>query len=325
MADDSLPAQMRSAATALLAALDGAQRELAARPFTDDAARRWLEYRPRPRPGACLADMDVAARKAAHRLLATALSDHTYAQATAVMALEEVLDRREAGKRGRHSGDYWVAVFGDPAGDEPWSWRFEGHHLSVTMTVVGDEVSPAPVFLGANPACVSYAGRPVTRPLGPEEDLARALLDAVGPVGRAHAIVSDRAPGDIRTGTRPRADEGIQPLGLAAHRLGPTGRALFDQLLALYLDRLPPELATREMARVAAGELHFAWEGPTSPGQRHYYRLQGDDLLIEYDNTADDGNHAHTVLRRPRSDFGDDVLAAHRDVFRHTEAPVRRL
>jgi hypothetical protein len=38
--------------------------------------------------------------------------------------------------------------------------------------------------------------------------------------------------------------------------------------------------------------------------------VQGDDLLIEYDTTAD-GNHAHTVLRRPRSDFGDDVLAAH--------------
>ena len=48
-----------------------------------------------------------------------------------------------------------------------------------------------------------------------------------------------------------------------------------------------------------------------TPGQPHYYRVQGDDLLIEYDNTADDGNHAHTVLRRPRSDFGDDILAAH--------------
>jgi hypothetical protein len=47
-----------------------------------------------------------------------------------------------------------------------------------------------------------------------------------------------------------------------------------------------------------------------TPGARHYYRVQGDDLLIEYD-TTDDGNHAHTVLRRPRSDFGDDVLAAH--------------
>jgi hypothetical protein len=38
--------------------------------------------------------------------------------------------------------------------------------------------------------------------------------------------------------------------------------------------------------------------------------VQGDDLLIEYDNTVADG-HAHTVLRRPRSDFGEDVLAAH--------------
>jgi len=42
----------------------------------------------------------------------------------------------------------------------------------------------------------------------------------------------------------------------------------------------------------------------------HYYRVQGDDLLIEYD-TMDDGNHQHTVLRRPRSDFGYDLLAAH--------------
>ena len=39
--------------------------------------------------------------------------------------------------------------------------------------------------------------------------------------------------------------------------------------------------------------------------------MQGDDLLIEYDNTQEDGNHAHTVLRRPRSDFGADILAEH--------------
>ena len=45
--------------------------------------------------------------------------------------------------------------------------------------------------------------------------------------------------------------------------------------------------------------------------------MQGDDLLIEYDNTSEDGNHAHTVLRRPLSDFGDDVLAAHYRQARH--------
>jgi Protein of unknown function (DUF3500) len=311
MADDYVPGQMRSAATALLAALDSQQRRLAARPFSDDAARRWLEYRPEHRPGACIADMSGTARKAAHRLLATALSDHAYAQAMTIIALEEVLDRREEWQQGRHSGDYWVSVFGDPAGDEPWSWRFEGHHLSVTMTLLGDEISPAPVFFGANPACVRYAGRPVSRPLAPEEDVARALLDALGPDGRAIAVVADQAPADIRTGTSPRAREGIEPVGVAAARLGPTSRALLWELVALYLDRLPAGLAAREAARIAAGELHFAWEGPITPGTRHYYRVQGDDLLIEYDNTTDDGNHAHTVLRRPRSDFGDDVLAAH--------------
>jgi hypothetical protein len=310
MSADSLPSQMRSAAMSLLAGLNGEQRTLVARPFTDDAARRWLEYRPRRRPGACIAELSGTARKAAHRPLATGLSEHAYGQAMGIVALEEVLDRKEQWRRGRHSGDYWVSVYGDPEGGQPWSWRFEGHHLSVTMTVAGDEVSPAPVFLGANPACVSYAGRPVSRPLAPEEDLVRALLDAMGPDARSAAVVAGQAPRDIYTATSPRASENIKPLGVAAADLGPSAQAVLAQLVAVYLDRLPAGLGAREASRLAGAELHFAWEGPLTPGSRHYYRVQGDDLLIEYD-TTDDGNHAHTVLRRPRSDFGDDVLAAH--------------
>ena len=310
MSADSLADQMCTAAVSLLGRLDQGQRALAARPFADDAARRWLEYRPRQRPGACLAELTPAAAKAAHRLLATGLSEHAYAQAMGIVALEEVLDRKEQWRRGRHSGDYWVSVYGDPEDGQPWSWRFEGHHLSVTMTVAGQEVSPAPVFFGANPACVSYAGRPVSRPLGPEEDLVRALLDAMGTRGRAAAVVAGQAPADIRTATSPRASQDIGPPGVAATALGPAARALLTQLAATYLDRLPAELAAREAARLDGTGLHFAWEGPLTPGARHYYRVRGDDLLIEYD-TTDDGNHAHTVLRRPRGDFGGDVLAAH--------------
>lgn len=302
---------MRAAGTALLAALDPAARADAVHPFDDESARRWLEYRPRPRPGVSLAAMDVAGRKAAHRLLATALSASAYAQAMAIIALEEVLDRAEDWQRGRHSADYWMAVFGDPARDDRWAWRFEGHHLSVTMTVVDGQVSPAPIFFGANPAAVRYAGRPVSRPLGVEEDLALALLDALGPAERAAAVIADDAPADIISATRGQVDAPLEPLGVPADRMGPTGRALLHQVVALYLDRLPPELATREAARLEAGPLHFAWAGPTRAGQRHYYRVQGDDLLIEYDNTSPDGNHAHTVLRRPASDFGADILAGH--------------
>lgn len=317
---DSVAAQMRVAASALLDGLDERQRALAGLEFGDDQARRWIEYRPQRRPGACLADFDRAARKAAHRLLATGLSPHAYAQAMTVVALEEVLDRREGWARGRHSNDYWVTVFGDPAAGDAWAWRFEGHHVSVTMTVRGDEVSPAPVFLGANPARVAYAGRPVVRPLAPEEDLARELLDAMGPAARGQAIISDQAPPDIRTSVNPRAEAPIEPLGIAGARLDPTARAMLDQLVALYLTRLPGELADREADRLDIRELHFAWEGPTRPGQRHYYRVQGPDLLVEYDNTTDDGNHAHTVLRRPASDFGDDILSRHRAETDHRPA-----
>jgi Protein of unknown function (DUF3500) len=308
--DYSLADQMRSAAGVLLNGLEGEQRELAARPFADEVARRWIEYRPLPRPGACLAQLSLAARKAAHRLLATGLSEHAFAQAMVIVALEEVLDLRERGQRSRHSGDYWVSVYGDPAGDAPWSWRFEGHHLSVTMTVAGDEVSPAPVFLGANPAAVTYAGRAVSRPLAPEEDLGRELLGALTPEQRSAAVVSDQAPHDIRSSTRGHAPEHIEPAGVAASGLAAAPRAALDRLVRLYLDRLPAGLAAREAERIASGELYFAWQGPAEAGTRHYYRVQGDDLLIEYDNTSD-GNHHHTVLRRPRSDFGDDVLAAH--------------
>lgn len=256
-----------------------------------------------------MAALSVAARKAAHQLLATALSDRGYAQAIVIMALEEVLDRQENWELGRHGGDYWVSVFGEP--DEAWSWRFEGHHLSVSVTLHGDDVSPAPVFMGANPAAVRYGTHTLSRPLAPEEDLGRALLDSLGSAGRSVAVVADHAPGDIRSGTAPQAQQILEPLGASGARLGPTARALLQQLVAVYLDRLRPELAAAEAARLAASELHFAWEGPANPGTRHYYRIQGDDLLIEYDNFADDGNHAHTVLRRPRADFGADILAAH--------------
>lgn len=304
--------RMATAGRALLAALDEPARAAAAHPFSDDAARRWIEYRPRQRPGACLADLDRAARKAAHRLLATALSPASFAQAVTIMALEEVLDRQEGWSRGRHSADYWVAVFGDPGRDDRWSWRFEGHHLSVTMTVIDGVVRPAPVFLGANPARVAYQERTISRPLAPEEDLAHELLAALGPAGRSAAIVADHAPVDIRSGTRPDLAARIEPPGIARGAMPAPARELFDQLTRLYLDRLPADLAAAEAARIARDERYFAWEGPAGPGRRHYYRIQGDDLLIEYDNTSEDGNHAHTVLRRPLGDFGDDVLRAHR-------------
>ncbi len=300
---------MRAAAAALRDSVPSPVRERMVLPF-DDPRRRWLEYRPRARPGLTLGELPADARKNAHRLLATALSAPAYAQAMAIVALEEVLDRAEGWRRGRHSNDYAVVLFGD-ADEGPWAWRFEGHHLSLTMTLDGDVVAPTPVFLGANPARVEHAGHVVSRPLAPEEDIARELLAEMGAVNRSAAIVADEPPPDIRSGPRADVDAG-PPAGVAATSLGPAARTLLERLVGVYLSRLHGDLAAAQAARLAADRLHFAWEGSTRPGGRHYYRVQGADLLIEYDNQDDDGNHAHTVLRRPGADFGDDALAAHR-------------
>ncbi|WP_236718418.1 DUF3500 domain-containing protein [Actinoplanes sp. TFC3] len=293
---------MTRAAAALLAAHPAARAEL------DDRNRRWINYTPVPdRPGAGFDELSPPARKAAHRLLATALSEGAFAQAMAVIALEEVLDRREGGRRGRHSQDYRVIVFGTP-GDDAWAWRFEGHHLSVSMTIAQGQVSPAPVFLGANPARVDVLGRAVLRPLGVEEDLGHELLRSLSPRAREAAVVAGVAPYDIRTSTQPRSRL-ITPAGVARSRLRLHERSLLDQLLTVYLSRLPDELAAA--LDPAGGEVHFAWEGPPQLGTAHYYRLQADDLVIEFDQTTADGNHAHSVLRRPRGEFGEDILADH--------------
>jgi hypothetical protein len=296
---------MRAAAADLLVRAPEAARA----PFDDDAVRRWIEYRPNPRPGASLQSLDPGTRKAAFRLLATALRPHAFAQAVTIIGLEEVLDRVEGYRRGRHSEDYWVIVFGDPRRDARWGWRFEGHHLSVTMTLDGDLVFPTPVFFGANPNNIAYQGQPVVRPLGPEEDLGFALLGALDPDTRAAAVVDPAAPPDIHSGPRPKAPAQIEPLGVAYPMLPRTAQQAMERLVAVYVDRLVEDL----VVPVNLDTLHFAWQGAADPDKGgHYYRIQGPDLLIEYDNTDNEANHAHTVLRRPASDFGGDVLAAHR-------------
>jgi Protein of unknown function (DUF3500) len=104
------------------------------------------------------------------------------------------------------------------------------------------------------------------------------------------------------------------PKGVAAAELDAEQRDLLRGLLGTYLGRVPDEVCP--MGRYAdAAELdavHFAWAGPTEPGAPHYYRLQGPQLLVEWDNTQRGANHAHSVWRNPSTDFGLDVLAAHR-------------
>jgi hypothetical protein len=91
-------------------------------------------------------------------------------------------------------------------------------------------------------------------------------------------------------------------------------REMLRLLLGTYLGRVPDGVSPLDRYRddVALDAVHFAWAGPTEPRAPHYYRLQGPRLLVEWDNTQRDANHAHSVWRDPTADFGLDVLAVHR-------------
>jgi hypothetical protein len=103
------------------------------------------------------------------------------------------------------------------------------------------------------------------------------------------------------------------PKGLPARDLDAGQRNLLRALLAAYLGRVPDgvsPLADFDDDDVL-GEVCLAWAGPTEPGRPLYYRLQGPRLVIEYDNTQRQANHAHSVWRDLTGDFGYDALGAH--------------
>lgn len=304
---------MREAARALLAVLEPEQvRVLRAVPDRLDAPelREWT-YLPGPRPGLGTEGLDERQREAVDALLATA---HSAAGAELVRGAIEVERHRRAQLGPLGPDRYWVRLLGDPDGDEPWGWRMNGHHLAVHVLVTADGIRVTPHFVGSEPARVGSGPQAGHRLLGPEEDLARQLVTSLPGTARASAVFAAVPPDDILTWADPFADPGLLPEGLPHDRLAPGQQRLLERLVRRYLDRAPAAYAQEcwsDAVTRGLGALSFAWAGGLAPGDRHYYCVRAPDFLIEYDNTQDDGNHAHSVWRHARHDWGADLLRGH--------------
>lgn len=102
------------------------------------------------------------------------------------------------------------------------------------------------------------------------------------------------------------------PKGINAAALRPDQQDALRELLDLYVNRVPDDLAADEAEKYAGERLlehSFLWAGGTERGDGHYYRVQGPRVVVEYDNTQRGANHVHSVWR----DAGDfaDPLAEH--------------
>jgi hypothetical protein len=313
---------MLNAATALLAALTPDQKKQATFELTSEERENWF-FTPVPRQGLPLKQMDARQQGLARALLRTGLSHTGSARADAIMSLELVLreiesaaqpTKRDAVALRRDPVLYYVTIFGTPAADKPWGWRWEGHHLSFNFTVAeGSRVAFVPAFMGSNPAEVRSGPRTGERILGEEEDLGRALVKALDAAQLKVALVEEKAPNDMITSNKKMIDP-LSPAGLMADQMTSAQRERLMAVVRAYVSRNRAELADATMQRINSegiNRISFAWAGGLERGDAHYYRVQGPSFLIEFDNTQNQANHIHSVFREFKGDFGRDLLREH--------------
>ncbi|MEM9327310.1 MAG: DUF3500 domain-containing protein [Bacteroidota bacterium] len=286
----------------------------------DDAERYNWHFVPLLRQGSSLANLNDTQDEMAMGLLQRSLSPTGLVKAKDIMWLENVLKVKEEytsmpdGSDRRDPEKYHFLVFGKPGEGRLWGWRFEGHHVSLSFLLDGDQiVSATPFFLGSNPGKVDVDGFEAKEVLKKETALGFQLVQSLDEGQRSSAIFSTEAPNDIFSFNHREATP-LEPKGVSYANLSPKQKEIFDELFDTYMSNYQFGFADllREKVRKAGFEnLHFAWAGSLTPGAGHYYRIQGPTLLIEYDNTQNGANHVHSVVRDLTNDFGEDILKDH--------------
>jgi hypothetical protein len=309
--------KMAEAADKFVVLLNDEQKGKALFAFDDKERTNWnfvpLQKDKKPlRLGLRMDEMTDAQKQAARDLLKTGASDGGYTKAITIMSLENILrDLEKNGANVRNPDWYFVSVFGKPARTGKWGWRIEGHHLSLNFTLEdGKVIGATPNFFGANPATLMEGDKKGQRTLPEAEDYAKELFASLDD-DQGKAASQPKQFDEIEQG-KPAAKVG-DPVGLPASKMNEKQRNTLVRLLEAYAERMPPDVAAAQLARVRdAGveRIAFAFcREDDKPGKPYTYHVQGPTFLIEFLNVQEDGaknpaNHIHSCWRNLPEDFG---------------------
>lgn len=291
----SLAGNIGQATVRFLESLDAGRLDKATYDFADQERFRWHWTTPGgfPRNGLPLTEMTPEQKAAAFALLDASLAPAGAQKARDIMALQTQL--------GNNPEAYYVTVFGSPDAQNPWGWRWEGHHLSRHFTVTGDQVAMTPFFHGSWPTETEQG----MRAMPVEEDAALQLINSLQGAAREQAIIQARTLTQHVTWNLPRVTP-LETVGIPYSDLDTTQQGLVDAIIAAYLDSLPPDIRAQNMERVEPekNSIRFGWAGSVEKKRPQYYRLQGAKFLLEFDNSRNGGTHIHSVWRDFERDFG---------------------
>ncbi|GAA4808752.1 DUF3500 domain-containing protein [Litoribaculum gwangyangense] len=302
-------------------ALNVEQREKINLPF-DDLNRETWHFLPAvsfAREGIALFELNEEQRLLAFKFLKNYLSETGYIKAKSIISLENVLAEISGDPVYRDPLKYYITIYGNPNKDNIWGWSFEGHHISLNFTISKDKTSFSPRFLGSNPATVKKGKRKGERVLNKEEDLAFELIYSMNDQQLKQTVFQTMPFKQIETVNKSKV-EPLSPLGIKAKLLDKNQQSILVKLIEEYLATIPENLAKERMRAIKIvdfDDIHFGWAGSTNISKGHYYRIQGDTFLIEFDNTQNNANHVHTVWRDFKGDFGRDLIKEHYENSEH--------
>jgi len=316
-----------AASNLFVSGLGTEQLERARFDFNDEERLNW-HFIPRDREGVALKELSPEQLRLARELLQTLFSAKGFQKTENVRDLESVLAILEPnGPFLRDPDLYYLTVFGQPSMQGAWAIRYEGHHLAFNWTFVeGVGIASTPQFFGSNPAEIRVGEKQGTRVLAAEEDMGRQLLKSLNEIQRGEAVRSGDAPRDIFTAAQKQITS-LEDVGISYGELNSQQQ---EMLLAIILEvaSAQTEVIASERLRAIMADgidaIKFSWIGGFERGDAHYYRIQGENFLIEYDNTQNDANHVHLVWRDFDGDFGRDLIRLHYDAVAIEHSPEHR-
>ena len=157
------------------------------------------------------------------------------------------------------------------------------------------------------------------RVLNKEEDLAFELINSMTDEQLKQTIFQTTSFQEIVTRNESKV-ESLSTVGIQAKLLHKNQQSILVALIEEYLSTIPTNLAEERFRAIKIAEfddIRFGWAGSTDISKGHYYRIQGDTFLIEFDNTQNNANHIHTVWRDFYGDFGRDIIKDHYENSEH--------
>jgi hypothetical protein len=331
--------EIRQRTLTLLALLNDAQKAEAQYPIDSPNMLSWFNGAEMPY-GTRLRTMNGAQRQAVLNLVRASHSARGYDQVWGAMQLNGVLGDIVGDTDLLNTWNYAVAIFGTPTSDGPWGYQLHGHHVCITVFVLGDQIVTTPEFIGGEPVIVDDGPLAGLTILQDEERAGYDLLHALDAEQQSVAVEhTSMLAGNLPPGRHVRADLLMQAgatrdnaiipyAGLAGADMTQAQRDKLSNLIEVYVSRLPlghDRVRMQEVTR-HLGTTHFSWIGGTTEDDACYYKIHSPVLLIEFDqhsgvvldNDTPERFHTHTLMRTPNgNDYGKDLLRQHYEQSPH--------